>query len=104
MRLVLAILTLSIVLLSSCAVNTVQVGNYDKKDCKSEVYKEGKDISLFWEMIPLRRTDKKVNLENYEKITKRDFFDTVIFYGTAGIFSFKSVTIKVKDCNERKGR
>ncbi len=103
MRSVLAILTLSIVLLSSCAVNTVQVGNYDENECKPKVYKEGKDVSLFWEMVPLRRTEKKINLENYEKVTKRDFFDTVIFYGTAGIFSFKTVTINVKNC-KGKGR
>jgi hypothetical protein len=84
--------------LTSCGVQRVAVGNYESTDCKTKQHTEGKDISLFWEMVPVRTTEKKINITDYEKVVKRDFFDTVIFYGTAGIFSFKTVKINVRDC------
>jgi hypothetical protein len=98
-----SIILLFIILLlsnTSCKVTKEQVGNYSTTDCKPKLFREGKDIYLFWEMVPLRRTEKKINLNNYEKEVSRDFFDTVIFYGTAGIFSFYSVKINIKDCSE----
>jgi len=94
--------SLSFIILTSCGAQRVSVGNYDATDCKPIRHTEGKDIALFWEMVPLRTTEKMVNLTDYEKVVKRDFFDTVIFYGTAGIFSFKTVKIYVKDCAEEQ--
>ncbi len=94
------LLSLAIILFvaTSCGVQRVAVGNYETTDCKSKQYTKGKDISLFWEMVPLRTTEKKIKVTDYEKVVKRDFFDTIIFYGTAGIFSFKTVEINIKDC------
>lgn len=96
---ILAIITL---LSTSCAVSTVQVGNYSEIDCKPKVLTKEKEIYLFWEMLPVRTMDKKLKLDNYEKNTRRTFFDTVIYYGTIGIFSFHTVRIKVKDCDQQQ--
>lgn len=96
---ILAIITL---LSTSCAVSTVQVGNYNEIDCKPKVLTKEKEIHLFWEMLPVRTMDKKLKLDNYEKDTRRTFFDTVIYYGTIGIFSFHTVKIKVKDCDQEQ--
>lgn len=96
---ILAIITL---LSTSCAVSTVQVGNYNEIDCKPKVLTKEKEIHLFWEMLPVRTMDKKLKLDNYEKDTRRTFFDTVIYYGTIGIFSFHTVRIKVKDCDQQQ--
>lgn len=85
---------------SSCSVNRVQVGNYENIDCKPIVYKADKDFYLFWNTVPVRRTEKGVKVKDYEKVARRKFFDTVVFYGTAGIFSFYSVKIYVKECDE----
>ncbi|HCY00875.1 MAG TPA: hypothetical protein DG754_12120 [Bacteroidales bacterium] len=96
---ILAIITL---LSTSCAVSTVQVGNYTEIDCKPKVLSKEKEIYLFWEMLPVRTMDKKLKLDNYERSTRRTFFDSVIYYGTIGIFSFHTVRIKVKDCEQEQ--
>lgn len=83
---------------TSCAVSTVQVGNYAQQDCKPELLIKDKEIALFWELVPVRTVGKKLKLENYERVSRRSFIDTVIYYGTIGIFSFKTVRIRVKDC------
>lgn len=89
---------------TSCAVSTVQVGNYADLDCKTQVIAKDKDIALFWELVPIRTVGKDLKLENYEKTTRRTFIDAVIYYGTMGIFSFKTAKIKVKECEENEGK
>jgi len=82
-------------LLSSCAVQKEYFGTYDKTESNTTIYKKEKDFYLFWDRIQVREALKTLELENYEKITKRSFLDGVIFYGTAGIFSFYTVKVKV---------
>lgn len=82
-------------------VSKEQVGNYNSIEGNPEVYSKSKDIYLFWDVVPLRRTDKKIKLTDYEKVVKRNFFDNVIYYGTVGIFSFYTVKIKIKKPPEK---
>ena len=92
------ILISAIILASSCTVQKVAVGNYDEVQCDKKLLTREKEISLFWELIPIRNVEKNIDVKNYEKVKKRGFFDTVVFYGTAGIFSFHTVRIYVKEC------
>lgn len=94
MRQVNLLIILSIIILTSaCAVKRVQVGNYDKKEGKAIVIAEGKDFYLFWDQIPLKRIEKKIDVKDYEKVSRRRFFDVITYYGTLGIFSFHTVKI-----------
>jgi hypothetical protein len=94
MRQVSLLILLSIIILTSaCAVKRVQVGNYDKKEGKATVIAKGKDFYLFWDQIPLKRVEKKIDVNDYEKVSRRKFFDVITFYGTLGIFSFYTVEI-----------
>jgi hypothetical protein len=90
-----------VILITSCGATKVQVGNYNNIDCKTTLYKKSKDIYLFWDIVPIKRTEKKIKVKDYEKVVRRDFFDNVIFYGTAGIFSFYSVKINTKKCDDK---
>lgn len=85
--------------LPSCVVNRIQVGDYDRAKCKSTVYKKDKELYLFWELVTAKRIDKRLKLQNYEKVMRRNFFDSVVLVGTLGIFSFYTVTIRVQDCD-----
>jgi len=87
---------------SSCAVTRQQVGNYNEVECKPKVHKESKDLYLFWDLLPLRNTEKRLKVKNYEIVVKRSFFDNVAFYGTAGIVSFYTVKINIRNCDEKK--
>ncbi len=89
---------------TSCAVSTIQQGNYADMDCETKVVAKDKEIALFWELVPIRTVGKDLKLENYEKTTRRTFIDAVIYYGTMGIFSFKTAKIKVKECEENEGK
>ncbi|PKP43608.1 MAG: hypothetical protein CVT95_12035, partial [Bacteroidetes bacterium HGW-Bacteroidetes-12] len=85
---------------SSCSVKKVQVGNYQNIDCKKVVYKEDKDMLLFWNLVHVKKTEKGIKVKDYEKVSRRRFFDNVVFYGTAGILSFYTVKIYVKECDQ----
>jgi hypothetical protein len=92
---ILLIIALSTV---SCTISRTPVGNYSNIDCKSKVYKKDKNRYLFWNLVTLREIDKTLKIQDYEKVVRRNTFDTVVFFGTGGIFSFYTVTIRVKDC------
>lgn len=78
---------------SSCVVEKVNVGNYQESS-SSKVLKKGKDIYLFWDLVSMQKTEPGIDIPDYEKIVKRNLFDVVATYGTAGIFSFYTVTIR----------
>ena len=92
------IFILAITLSTSCTVQKMSVGNYDEVQCDKKLLTREKEVSLFWELVPMRKVEDKINVKSYEKVKKRGFFDTVVFYGTAGIFSFHTVRIYVKEC------
>jgi hypothetical protein len=73
----------------------MQTGDFDNSVLKTSLYKKEKDIYLFWEQVRLRSTEKLLDVKEYELIKRRTFFDAVIFYGTAGIFSFYTISIRV---------
>jgi hypothetical protein len=38
-----------------------------KKEGKATVIAKGKDFYLFWDQIPLKRVEKKIDVKDYEK-------------------------------------
>jgi len=89
------------ILLTSCAVQKEQFGNYVNIEGTSRVYEKGKDVYLFWNQVQIQDIEKDLDIENYEKITKRTFFDNLIYYGTFGVVSYYSVKIKIKDSDKK---
>ncbi|MFN2127164.1 MAG: hypothetical protein ACK2TU_04830 [Anaerolineales bacterium] len=82
---------------SSCTVSREQFGNYNEMEGNATVYRQDKNFYLFWNLIPVKKIEKELELADYEIVVKRNFFDTIIFYGTIGIFSFYTVKIKIKE-------
>jgi hypothetical protein len=99
---ILFISLIGLFLIVSCTVSREQFGTYDDSKYKTTTYKEGRELYLFWNQLPIKRLDKRIKHKNYEKITKRKPFDAMVFYGTLGIFSFYSVKINIPDSNDRK--
>jgi hypothetical protein len=78
-------------------VSREQFGNYNEMEGNATVYRQDKNFYLFWNLIPVKKIEKELELADYEIVVKRNFFDTIIFYGTIGIFSFYTVKIKIKE-------
>jgi len=97
---------LSFLLIASCTVSREQFGSFDDSKYKTTTYKEGRELYLFWNQLPIKKLDKKIKHNDYEKITKRKPFDAIVFYGTIGIFSFYTVKINIPASNnaESTGR
>ncbi|MCB2196415.1 MAG: hypothetical protein KQH79_11195 [Bacteroidetes bacterium] len=93
----LVVLLLILLATTSCVVKKQQYGNYENQIGKEVVYDKGKEIYLFWDQVPLQKLDKDLDMQNYEKVVKRNVFDTFITYGTIGIVSYYSVKINVKE-------
>ena len=91
-----------ILMASSCSVSSVPVGNFDNIDCRPSVHASDRDFYLFWDNVPIRRLADNIEYEDYEVVSRRGFFDTLIYYGTLGTFSFYKVRIRVKDCNNEE--
>ena len=69
MKQLLTVSLLVVFLTSSCMVSKEQVGRYNEIEGNTKVYEINKDAYLFWNLIPLRRTDKKLPIKDYEKIS-----------------------------------
>jgi hypothetical protein len=85
---------------ASCVTHRVQTGDFDNAVLKTSLYKKEKDIYLFWDQVRLRSTEKHLDVKEYELIKRRTFFDAVIYYGSAGIFSFYTISIRVPKSDE----
>lgn len=83
---------------SSCVVSKQQIGSFDASKCKTTETIKGKDFYLFWNQIKVKKISDDVKQKNYEIVIKRNVFDTFVFYGSIGIFSF--YTVKIKTCKE----
>lgn len=87
-------------LLSSCVVSKTTYGDYDQQKGMSHVMEKNKDIYLFWNQVKIRDGVEVTDYESYERLVKRNVFDAVVFYGTAGILSMYTVKIKTKQADD----
>lgn len=84
-----------LVSLSSCLTTKTSVGDFREIKGDEYTYAKGKQLWLFWGILPLGRTDVNTPGDgNCEVITRFNFSDCLITGLTAGFIS--SYTIKVK--------
>ena len=80
---------------SSCLTTKTNVGQYRENDGNTYQYSKGKQMWLFWGLMPLGRTSVSTpSSGDCQVITRFNFSDALISGLTGGILS--SYTIKVK--------
>lgn len=78
----------------SCMMTKTSVGEYKEQAGQEYVYAKGKQMWLFWGLIPMGRTNVNTPKDgNCEVITKYTVGDVLVTVLTAGIV--KTYTIKV---------
>jgi len=92
-----AIVVLCSILLSSCMMTKTSVGAYKESIGKEYTYDKGKQMWLFWGLVPIGRTDVSTPTSGEcEVITKFKFGDVLISGLTAGIVTSYSISVKAK--------
>ena len=93
---ILSIVLLSSMLMSSCMTTKTSVGSFNEEEGKEYVYDRGKQMWLFWGLLPIGRTDLSTPSDGTcEIVTKFRGTDVLITSLTGGLVS--SYSIKVKD-------
>ena len=83
-------------LLSSCMTTKTSIGSFNEEEGKEYVYDRGKQMWLFWGLLPIGRTDLSTPSDGTcEIVTKFKFTDVLISSLTGGLVT--SYSIKVKD-------
>ncbi|MDO4880425.1 MAG: hypothetical protein Q3983_04025 [Capnocytophaga sp.] len=94
------ILTTALIMLSACRTTKTDVGQFRENPGKDYVYAKGKQVWIFWGLLPAGRT--KVNTPssgNCQVITRTNLADLLISGLTAGIVSTETIKIKAKQEN-----
>lgn len=82
-------------LLTSCFTTMTNVGQYKETQGQVYTYAKGKQLWLFWGLIPLGRTSVNTPADgNCRVITQLTLVDYAIIFFTGGVLA--SYTIKVK--------
>jgi hypothetical protein len=82
--------------MSSCMTTKTSVGSFNEEEGKEYVYDRGKQMWLFWGLLPIGRTDLSTPSDGTcEIVTKFKFTDVLISSLTGGLVT--SYSIKVKD-------
>jgi len=91
------IIALCSILLSSCMMTKTSVGAYKESTGKEYTYDKGKQMWLFWGLVPIGRTDVSTPTNGEcEVITKFKFTDVLISGLTGGIVTSYSIKVKAK--------
>jgi hypothetical protein len=94
------ILLIAMSALSSCMTTKTDVGRHAEIPGSSYKFSSGKQIWIFWGIIPLGRT--KVNTPghgNCQVVTRYKFSDFLINCVTLGLFTSYSIEVRVKRDN-----
>ena len=84
-------------MLGSCVMTKTSVGAFKESPGKEYTYAKGKQLWLFWGLIPLGRTDVGTPTNgNCEVITKYRFSDVLISSLTGGLVMSYSIKVKAK--------
>jgi len=87
-------------ILTSCMTTKTSVGTYKEDPGNEYTYAKGKQLWLFWGIVPVGRTNVNTPGDgNCEVITRYNFGDVLISGLTVGIV--KSYTIKIKAKNDQ---
>jgi hypothetical protein len=83
--------------MSSCWTTKTNVGAYRETQGEVYTYAKGKQVWLFWGIIPLGRTDVNTPSDgNCQVITRRTFGDVLVSFFTLGLVSTYTIKIKAK--------
>jgi hypothetical protein len=96
------ILVLIVALTSSCLTTKTSVGDFNDKPGVEYTYAKGKQIWLFWGLIPLGRTSVNTPQEKDCKvITRFNFSDVLVSSLTGGLVTTYTIKIKAKRIEEK---
>ncbi len=83
--------------LTSCMTTKTNVGAYRETQGSEYIYGKGKQIWLFWGILPLGRTSVNTPGDgNCQVITKFNFVDFLISGLTGGIVTTYTIKVKAK--------
>ncbi len=100
MKRITTIISILIILTSSCVVSKNNVGKFNPSECTQIEKIKDKNFYLFWNKVTINNIEKKIPYKSYEITKKRNAFDGIVFYGTLGICSF--YTMQVEACKDKK--
>ncbi len=85
------------ILLPSCMTTRTAVGSYREQEGKTYTYSKGKQMYLFWGLVPLGRTRVATPVDgNCEVRTSYNFWDALFSCITGGIFEMQTIKVKAK--------
>lgn len=83
--------------LNSCMTTKTSVGAYTETQGNEYTYDKGKQVWLFWGLIPLGRTNVNTpNDGNCQVVTRYNFGDFLISGLTCGIVSTQTIKVNAK--------
>lgn len=83
--------------LSSCMTTKTSVGAFKEIEGNEYTYSKGKQLWLFWGLVPIGRTNVNTPGDgNCEVITKFNFGDVLISTLTGGVVTSYSIKVKAK--------
>lgn len=86
-----------LVTLTSCFTTKTNVGQYKESTGNTYVYSKGKQVWLFWNLVPLGRTKTSTPSNgSCQVITRFNLIDVLISGITCGIISTETIKIKAK--------
>ena len=93
-----ALLMTALMFLPSCMVTKTSVKNYDDASGQEYYYDKGRDMYLFWGLLPVGKPAiiSPVETTPCQVRTRTDFVDGLVSLITGGIFSMQSVGVMVK--------
>lgn len=91
------LILLSVILLSSCMMTRTNVGTYRQMPGEEYTFSKGKQVYLFWGLLPLGYTNVATPDDgNCQIRTYHNFWDFLLSAVTAGIFDMQTIKVKAK--------
>jgi len=91
------------VLCSSCMTTKTCVGKYKETVGSTYTYAKGKQVWLFWGMLPLGRTGVATpSSGNCQVITRFNIMDLIINSCTGGVITTSTIKVKAKRVELKK--
>lgn len=84
-------------LTTSCMTTKTSVGSYREQTGQEYTYSKGKQVWLFWGLLPLGRTNVNTpGSGNCQVVTRHNVFDVVLGCVTGGVITSHTIKVKAK--------
>ena len=85
------------IIMSSCMITKTPVGNFKEAPGSTYTYAKGKQVWLFWNLIPAGRTSVATPPNgSCQVVTKFYLVDILVSSLTAGIVSMQTIKVEAK--------